>query len=294
MLMDAGCAVSFPDFEGSARHDLDVVAEEVEFAVECKAISADAGRKVRRRDFYRFMSMITPTLLADQCDESDVVVVTVNDRFPTSRVQQEAIAQTVYDNLAAQLDTERIYEGHSIQRQPTTPLAVRAAGGLDFGAACRKQYGQDCHVAGGMGSDGRGHLVVVRSRREDDTSKPALEARKAAVKQLPTDRMGVVALQYEEIEVQDLSMPHFRRRLGILDNYMFHELTARHLAAVYHCAYAGLHGHEGSIGKPAFVTWAPAWSGEAAKTPLHAGVSNSRFAEILGATEADPDDHIYG
>ena len=54
--------------------------------------------------------MISPILLADQCDDGDVVVVTVNDRFPTSRVHQEAFAQTVYDSLSAQRDTERIYE----------------------------------------------------------------------------------------------------------------------------------------------------------------------------------------
>ena len=48
---------------------------------------------------------------------------------------------------------------------------------------------------------------------------------------------------------------------------MFHDRTARHLAAIYHCAYAGFHESKADA-KPALVTWAPAWSGEAAKTPL--------------------------
>jgi hypothetical protein len=240
--------------------------------------------------------MVTPTLMSALNDDSgDVLVVTLKDRFPASHTQQQFIAESVYDALSGPLDTETAHEAHVIQREPIERLASRAAAhGMDFGAACREQYGQNCHVAGGITADGRGHLLVVRSQREDDTSKPALEARKAAAKQLPRDRMGVIALQYEEIEVQDLSKPAFRRRLALLDNYLFHDDAAQHVGAIYHCAFAGLWKSEGRLGKPAFVSWAPRWRDAATSTPFDPGISNSRFAHILAAKAADSDDHLYG
>jgi hypothetical protein len=65
MLLNADCEVGFPDFEGRANYDLDVISGGASLAIECKSISADAGRKIHRGDFYRFMSMIEKDLSSE-------------------------------------------------------------------------------------------------------------------------------------------------------------------------------------------------------------------------------------
>lgn len=146
---------------------------------------------------------------------------------------------------------------------------------------------------GALGDDG-GHLIVVRSEREDDPSRASLDARKTAARQLPSELPGIVALQYEDITVQDLSKPDFRRRATILDNAVFHDNRMHHVAAIYHCAFDGLWQGAGHLAKPAFVSWSTEWHSRLPDNPFVRGVSNSRFAELLGSAQYDPDDHIYG
>lgn len=55
-LMDAEFDVSFADMEGTAQFDLLFSKDTFAGEVECKSQSADAGRQIHRKDFYRFKS----------------------------------------------------------------------------------------------------------------------------------------------------------------------------------------------------------------------------------------------
>jgi hypothetical protein len=294
MLLDASCEVGFPDFEGRANYDLDVICSGTALAVECKSISVDAGRKIRRTDFYRFMSTIERDLANRSHGQADIVVVTMTDRFPAHLEQQGGIAQTVIEAIDGPVKRVHRHESYNVYRESISHLISdmndREA---DMGKALRERFGGNCHVAGALGDD-NGHLIVVRSEREDDPSRASLDARKAAVRQLPSDRPGIVALQYEEITVQDLSKPDFRRLATILDNEVLYDDRANHVAAIYHSAFDGLWQSEGQLAKPAFVSWGTKWHGRLPDNPFARGVSNSRFAKLLGSAQYDPDDHKYG
>lgn len=293
MLLDAGCEVGFPDFEGRANYDLDVTYSGSALAVECKSVSVDAGRKIRRTDFYRFMSSIERDLANRSRGQADIVVVTMTDRFPAHLEQQRGIAQTVLAAIDGPEDIVHSRGSYSVYREPIGRLVAEMNDReADMGKALRERFGGNCHVAGALG-DG-GHLIVVRSEREDDPSRASLDARKAAARQLPSDRPGIVSLQYEDITVQDLSKPDLRRRAAILDNAIFHDNRMQHVAAIYHCAFDGLWRSGGNLAKPAFVSWSTKWHSRLPDNPFVRAVSNSRFAELLGATQYDPDDHIYG
>jgi hypothetical protein len=67
-LVKGGYQVRYPDFDGSGSHDLDAVRGNVSMAIECKGISADAGRKIHRRDFYRFMELVGAGNCVTLCD----------------------------------------------------------------------------------------------------------------------------------------------------------------------------------------------------------------------------------
>lgn len=289
MLMETGSEVAFPDFEGVGRHDLDVCSNGMTYAVECKSLSADAGRKVHRRDFYRFMARLgTPD--SHGAPPRRIVLVTMDGRLPAESAQQSAIGALVRKAFEASPGTEFTGPACGVRREHTAGFeeALSALGG-DVKASCRQVYGQNSHVAGPMSPEGF-QLVVVRSRREDDPSKAALAARKSAGSQLPRDRLGIVAIQYEEIRNADLAQPGFRRRAAILDNYCYHKLELAHVGAYYHCAFRPHHDAGGRRVKPGFASWSPAWQAHAHRTAFHSDLPNSTFAGLVGADNWDPDD----
>jgi len=151
MLLDAGCEVGFPDFEGRANYDLDVMCSGTALAVECKSVSVDAGRKIRRTDFYRFMSTIERDLANRSRGQAEIVVVTMTDRFPAHLEQQRGIAQTVLKVIDGPED--RVYRraSYSVYRESISRLIAdmnnREA---DMSKALRERFGGNCHVAGAL------------------------------------------------------------------------------------------------------------------------------------------------
>jgi hypothetical protein len=297
-LIDQGFDVEFPDLEGTAAYDIRFGNGDIVGEVECKSLSADAGRKIHRKDFYRFIDALAPSI-AEYAKHSSpaVVVITLDDRLSADTTSQRALRTAASRVLTEAGVTQFAGPNFQIEREPYERRLLRAnfADSKELYAACFEAFGANCHVSGIMNETG-GCLVVVRSRREDDHSKPQLEALKKATSQLSGDHPGFVALQFEDIEPPDLTLPHVRRRAAILANAVFHSKESSHLAAVYHTAYGGLHPAEGLLAKPAFVFWNPRWTGTADGLPFRAGMRNSEFALSLGVDPAktDPDGYIYG
>ena len=297
-LMDQGYDVEFPDLEGMGAYDLRFGNRSIIGEVECKSLSADAGRKIHRKDFYRFIDALKIGI-ADCMKNSSrtVLTITLDDRLSPDTASQRALRTAALRVLKEDRVTKCIGANFQIEREPYEQRFARVnfADSKELYAACSDLFGANCHASGAMNEIG-GCLVVVRSRQEDDHSKPQLEALKKATSQLSGDHPGFIALQFEEIEPPDLTLPHVKRRAAILANAVFHSKESSHLAAVYHTAYGGLHPAEGLLAKPAFVCWNPRWTGTADGLPFRAGITNSEFALCLGVDPAktDPDDYIYG
>ena len=297
-LLDEGFDIEFPDFEGAATYDIRFQNGNIVGEVECKSLSADAGRKIHRKDFYRFIDALGPKVM-DYAKNSTraVLVVTLDDRMLPDVESQRALRTAASRVLTEANLTQLSGPNFVIEREPYE----RRLANTDFTEpkelydACSKAFGPNCHASGVMSETG-GCFVVVRSRREDDHSKPQLEALKKATSQLTGNHPGFIALQFEDIAPPDLALPHLRRRVAILANAVFHSKDSSHLAAVYHTAYGGLHPAGGLLAKPAFVFWNPRWDGSADGLPFRSGMSNSEFALKLGVDpgKTDPDDHMYG
>ena len=85
-LIDAGYDVAFADMEGTARYDLRFSNETFVGEVECKSLSVDAGRKIHRKDFYRFIDAVGPTLGERAATGArEVLVITLQGRLPPGR-----------------------------------------------------------------------------------------------------------------------------------------------------------------------------------------------------------------
>ena len=126
----------------------------------------------------------------------------------------------------------------------------------------------------------------MRSRKEDDHSKPVLEAIKKAATQFSGTRPGFIAVQFDDLRPQDLLLPHLRRNMGLLSYYLFHQCQAEHVAATYFCIFGGLTAFERGIGRPAFAVPNPKLRFQvdpAQYGPFLASLPDAEFARRLGA-----------
>ena len=222
--------------------------------VECKSLSADAGRKIHRKDFYRLLATIERELV--QRAESgcrEVLLVTLHDRLPSNTSRQrplrEALLRMVSDSELSSTDGDYF----SVKREEFAPAleAARWSDQSTFYKACRAVYGDNAHIAGPMPDPGR-CIVAMRSDLEDDTSKPWLEAMKEATLQFSALRPGFIAMQFNDLAVDELMRPRFRRRAEILTNAVCRRPDASHVAGVLVCPYRGLLADESGIAAPAF------------------------------------------
>lgn len=253
-LFDAGFDVEFPDLEGIAQYDLLFSNARASGEVECKSLSADAGRKIHRKDFYRLLEPLEEFLLYRAANGArEVLLVTLRDRLPSEVSRQQMLRDAI--RLFAD-GSAGFSEGNAyffLKREAFgAPLQVaRTLGERTFYKACVAAYGENIHVAGPM-LDGGQSVVVMRSAREDDTSKPWLEAMEKAASQFSGSRPGFVAIQFNDLAVHELMRPHLRRRAEILTGALCRRADAAHVAAVLICPYRGLVHNEDGIVAPGF------------------------------------------
>ncbi|MBK1698461.1 hypothetical protein [Rhodovibrio salinarum] len=286
--MDAGYEVEFGDMAGTSQYDLLFSRGAFVGEVECKSLSADAGRQIHRKDFYRFMESIA-TALAAQAEQrrQEVLLITLAARLPSNTNEQKPLVKAV-DSLMHD-GTRRIGlgDGFRLELHPyaecfgTAQLMDQKA----YYRACGKAFGQNTHVAGNLTEDG-GCLVVMRSNREDDPSKPKLEAMRKAAVQFTGERPAFIAIQEHGIEPADLMLPHIRRKTGILSYALFGHYGATHVNAVYITGFGAVVARDGQIGTPAFAVPNPEPKFDispADAAPFLVSISDADYAAAVGA-----------
>jgi hypothetical protein len=286
LLLEADYEVEFSDMEGLARYDLRFWKGPVEGEVECKSQSTHAGRKIHRKDFYRFLDPITPDLAKRaESGASEFIVVTVKDRLPSAENDLKVLRAAVLKTVSKPDSTDVSGDFFSVRREPSSVRLEPSIVPEGLHEKCRKEFGQNCHVSGAITPEG-GCLVVVRSLEEDDTSKPLLEAMQKAATQFSGTRPAFIAIQYDDIKPQDLLLPDLRRRAGILSYYLFFEQPAPHVCATRISIYGGLSPTSHGFGIPAFGIPNPGAKfrmnpGDYA--PLISNIPDAEFARLLGA-----------
>jgi len=285
LLLDEGFDVDFPDLEGIGRADLSFCKGPIEGEVECKSQSVDAGRKIHRRDFYRFISKIEHTLIRRaENGARDVLVVTIEDRFPRDVRFQASLLSQVEKVLSSAIEPPVSNNCYSVELQPIDVLGLREGAALEeLMSACRQEFGATCHVAGSVSSSGAS-IFVARSKLDDDTSKPLLEAMKKAHEQLSGRQPGFIALQLDDIEPEALTYSHLRRRLAILTTALFNTRDSRNLAGVYVCPFRSVHYHNDHAGIPAIMFWNSNLQAHSEGLPFRRSMSNGAFADMFGVS----------
>jgi hypothetical protein len=238
-LFETGFDVAFVDLEGKARFDLQFSSADTEGEVECKSLSVDAGRKIHQRDFYRFIDGIGPQLFERAATgANEVLFVFLDDRLPARTADQQALRKAAIE-LLQNPDIEAAQGDFFSIRRDSYPEFARGceSKSTDVYRAWCDLYGENCHVSGATLDNGHS-VVVMRSGREDDHSKPLLEALKTAAGQFSKTKPTFIAVQFDDISTADLLSPNIRRRTGLLSAHLFHHDPS--IAGIYFCVYGGL------------------------------------------------------
>lgn len=287
-LMSAGYDVQFADIEGTGQFDMLFSRGAFAGEIECKSLSADAGRQIHRKDFYRYMEAITPALIAHvDLRRQEVLIVSLESRLSSNTSDQahitRATASILRDGAPARMDGP----GFKLERRPYAELLPNAPvrDQKGFFKVCKQAFGENIHVAGGLTEDG-GCLIIMRSDREDDTSLPKLEAMRKAASQFTAERPAFIAIQEHDIEPADLMLPHVRRRTAILSYALFGHYGAAHVNATYVTGFGAVVVSDGQIGTPAFAVPNPAPKFAISvddAAPFLAHISDADFAAAIGA-----------
>lgn len=289
-----GFDLEFPDLDGMGQYDLAFYRGTISGEVECKSISADAGRKIHRKDFYRFIEAMTPAFssLIEQ-SRSEVLLIDLTDRLTANLQAQKPLRRATMDMLV------NAHAGNAAELEFTLArlaLDQEVRGEImvdqtNVSAICRQRWGQNCHAAGVITEDG-GCLIVMRSQKEDDPSKPLLEAMRKAASQFSGDRPSFIAVQFDEIAPADLMLPHVRRRAGLLSHALFQYYGARHVNATCFSCFDGLVRYEGDASSPGFAVpnLDPRFPLGSTDIPTFLRrIPDQLFADIIGAPLPAPD-----
>ena len=282
-LISRGYEVTMPDLDGTGNADLSFTKDFLRYELECKSLSADAGRKIHRRGFYEFMDAISPDLLfrARVSGAREIIAITLEDRLPTHSSERGKLLDAARQICRGD---ERTISGagFNIARESYSKFFS------DFPPMSEKQFyvqvknifGQSCHVAGNQTDFGR-CILVMRSNKPDDHSKPQLEAMKAAAKQLSPLLPGFIALQYNDVSSTDLRLPHLRRRAGLLAGYLFFKTRADHVVGVHISAFGAISVAADKVEYPGILILNPNCRFYVADLPFSEELTDKDFEEIL-------------
>jgi len=286
-LIDQGCDVEFPDLEGRANYDLAFSREDFIGEVECKSLSADAGRQIHRKDFYRFVDALRPAIERRSAGATgDLVLITLAGRLSSAQDKQAILLRAAEEVLGGKTPANRKDQLFRVERYTVKEvLGTSVRTSEEVQSRCTARFGPNLHIAGALTAPGEGCLVVMRSEKEDDTSTPQLEAMRKAASQFSGKRPAFIAMQCHGVELGDLLSPHWRRRVGILSYALYGHYGAGHVNATYITGFGALVLDEGRIGTPAFAipNPKPRYPATASQAPTFLGsISDQEFADAIG------------
>jgi hypothetical protein len=227
-LLSFGFEVQFSDLENLGQFDLLVGSGNNQLEIECKSQSVDAGRKIHRRDFYRLAQLTHPTISKLANSKYSAVIVSLADRLPSNDAQQQQIAVAIHDLVGSKDSQIRLDDVGVIKIEN---LALLFNHTIDWEGYFKKKYGENIHISGTESPSGC-CFFIVKSDREDDTSKPLLVSMKKACSQFSGERASLICLQFNEYEPMNLAQDNVKRRNGILSNHLFNSDEGKHLGAV--------------------------------------------------------------
>ncbi|HEY6874281.1 MAG TPA: hypothetical protein VI298_16270 [Geobacteraceae bacterium] len=225
-----GYQITWYDEDG--RPDFKVNTPTFDFDVECKRLTVDASRKIRRRDFYRLLDLLLPKLDSlGLCGSVDIIL---SDRLHSNTPHLQSIALAVYELAKAQpedmVNTDFGEVTLKLERKPSRSIDMHQ---MYMDLWDRKPPESHAVIFASAQNDRSVDPIeiLVRSNKSErivDGIKTKIE--EAALKQLGDSRPGLIACFLED--VNDLSSLAKESSLQLMSSYVLNKPENSHLAGV--------------------------------------------------------------
>lgn len=227
-----GCKIQWHEDNSKSHSEFLVKDSAFEFNVECKRISVDIARKIRRRDFYRFAEKLLPVV--QESGFTGSIDITLKDRLHSSDKYLNALSTQVIDKI----QSGYLHGTYQIQFGLVS-INLQMADGtiIDFNKHFRSLLERKKHQAHGT--------IFAKSRNKQPTdpvemtiisekADNVLEAikerlSKAAKKQLDISKPGLICCYLEGID--DLTDLAQNSGLQVMTSYLLSK-GINHIAAV--------------------------------------------------------------
>ena len=228
-----GCKIQWHKDNSKSHSEFLAKDSEFEFNVECKRISVDISRKIRRRDFYRFAEKLLPAI--EESGFSGSIDITLKDRLHGSDRHLNDLSKQVIDKVSAGY----LHGTYQIQFG-LVDINLQKANGttIDFNKHYRSLLERKQHQSHGVifakprdGQPSDPVEMTIISEKADNVLE-AIKDRlyKAAKKQLDISKPGLICCYLEGIN--DLTELAQNSGLQIMTSYLLSKDSLNHIAAI--------------------------------------------------------------
>jgi hypothetical protein len=241
-----GYTIEWYESDSKSHPEFLVKTPELEFDVECKRISVDASRRVRRRDFYRFAEKVVPEI--ENMGLLGRVDIVVKDRLRSSENFLETLAGQILDEVSSsrgkgehQIELGRVYLDVEPAKNTVVDLQVRLKAMLErkphqaHGAIFAKSLG---------GKPTEPVELTLMCDRPDMVLQGIREKIAKAAMQMDKSRPGLIACYLEGISA--LSELAEGSGLQLMTSLVLLKDSLSHIAAVSYSAETMMERHAGT------------------------------------------------
>ncbi|MEA1994618.1 MAG: hypothetical protein U9N18_00465 [Campylobacterota bacterium] len=228
-----GCEIIWHEDDSKSHSEFLVRDSNLEFNVECKRISVDISRKIRRRDFYRFAEKLLPEV--EVSGFSGSIDITLKDRLHSNDKYLRDLSTQVIDKIRLGC----LHGTHQIQFGSVSIDLQKANGTIiDLDQHFRKLLERKSHQShGAIFAKSRNtqpadpvEMTIISEKTDNVLEAIKDRLSKAAKKQLDIFKPGLICCYLEGIN--DLTELAQNSGLQIMTNHLFSKEGLNHIAAV--------------------------------------------------------------
>lgn len=223
-------------YEDDGNPEFLVRTPKFDFNVECKRVSVDGSRKIRRRDFQRVAEIILPQI--QHLNLMGALDIELDDRLHSNNQYFKKLSNGIFDIVSH----ERVGTFSFSFGQLTLSLTQSTGEVVDFRERFKKLLDKKSHEAhGAIFAEGKNRHPVdpieltIKSRKADKVLEGMKKRiQNAAAKQLPKSIPGLIACFLEDIS--DLKELASESGLQLMSCYILDKPENSHVAAISYCS----------------------------------------------------------
>ncbi len=231
-----GYDITWYEDDGSPRPEFKVTADNFEFDVECKRVSTDASRKIRRVDFYRLAEFLIPEISGKGlCGTIDIEL---KDRLHTSTSHLKKMSDQIQQSIPPEgLDTVITFPFGNVAMTLSPKSGTQEEWNKRYSSMYKRKHPSAHGAIFATGSEhiAKDPIEMIVAPQKKEKVLEGIESRiKNASKQFDGNRPGVICCYLEGIN--ELSGLATEGGLKIISNYLLNRPDMSHIIGISYCS----------------------------------------------------------